>query len=89
MKKSQLRKIIKEEISKVLNEGWYDEEDTYYSGDYPDKGDEGLGEKIGWGNLRAQDYFEAGFKIAKKTNNEDAVKAWKEWREANVSDSFH
>ena len=29
-----------------LTEGWYDEEDTYYSGDYADKGDEGLGEKI-------------------------------------------
>ena len=33
-------------VGRKITEGWYDEEDTYYSGDYPDKGDEGLGGKI-------------------------------------------
>ena len=43
-----MKVIIREEQFNrvILKEEWYDEEDTYYSGDYPDKGDEGLGEKI-------------------------------------------
>ncbi len=43
-----MKVIIREEQFNrvILKEEWYDEEDTYYSGDYADKGDEGLGEKI-------------------------------------------